>query len=47
MWTYVAARAAHFVAYTTAQLHDVRATFWTFSSLAVLVMTGYALVQAI
>jgi len=45
LWTYVGARAAHFVAYATAQLHDVRATFWTFSSLAVIVMAGYTLVQ--
>ena len=45
IWTYVAARAAHFLAYLTAQLHDVRATFWTFSSLAVLVMVGYTLFQ--
>ena len=47
IWTYVAARAAHFVAYMTAQLHDIRATFWTFSSLPVLVMAGYVLVQVI
>ncbi len=47
MWTYVGARAAHFVAYATAQLHDVRATLWTFSSLSVIVMTGYVLAQAI
>ena len=47
IWTYVAARAAHFVAYATAQVHDVRATLWTLSSVCVLVMTGYVLVQAI
>jgi glutathione S-transferase len=47
IWTYVAARAAHFVAYATAQIHDVRATLWTVSSLSVLVMTGYVLLQAI
>ena len=47
IWTYVAARAAHFVAYATAQIHDVRATLWTLSSLSVLVMTIYVLVQAI
>ena len=47
IWTYVAARAAHFVAYATAQIHDVRATLWTLSSLSVIVMTGYVLVQAI
>ncbi len=43
MWTYVLARAAHFIAYLTAQLHDVRATFWTFSSLPVVIMAGYIL----
>ena len=47
LWTYVAARAAHFVAYMTAQLHDIRATFWTFSSLPVLAMAVYVLVQAV
>jgi len=47
LWTYVAARAAHMVAYATAQLHDVRATFWTFSSIAVLVMVVYTLVKAL
>lgn len=43
IWGYVIARAAHFVAYVTAQLHDIRATCWTFSSLAVLGMVGYTL----
>lgn len=47
IWTYVGARALHFLAYATAQIHDIRATLWTFSSLSVLVMTGYVLVQAI
>lgn len=47
IWTYVGARALHFLAYATAQIHDVRATLWTFSSLSVLVMTGYVLMQAI
>jgi uncharacterized MAPEG superfamily protein len=47
IWTYVAARAAHFVAYSTAQLHDVRATCWTFSSLPVIVMAGYVLVRVL
>lgn len=47
MWTYLGARAAHFIAYATAQLHDVRATFWTFSSLPVIIMAGYVLVHAI
>jgi len=45
IWTYVGARACHFIAYATAQIHDIRATFWTFSSLAVIAMAGYALVR--
>ena len=47
MWTYVGARAAHFVAYTTAQLHDIRATLWTFSSLVVIVMAAYVLYRVL
>lgn len=46
IWTYVGARAAHFIAYLTAQLHDVRAFFWTFSSLPVLAMAGYVAMRA-
>lgn len=45
LWTFVGARAAHFVAYYTAQLHDIRATCWTFSSLAVITMAAYTLLQ--
>lgn len=45
--TYVAARAAHFVAYTTKQVHDIRAFCWTWSSLSVLVMTIYTLIQVL
>lgn len=45
IWGYVLSRATHFVAYATAQLHDVRATFWTLSSFAVLAMVGYSIVQ--
>ena len=47
IWTYVGARAAHFIAYVTAQLHDVRATFWTFSSLPIIVMAGYVLARVV
>lgn len=47
IWTYVAARAAHFLAYLTAQIHDIRAFFWTWSSLAVIAMVGYTLVRII
>jgi uncharacterized MAPEG superfamily protein len=45
IWTYVASRAAHFIAYVTAQLHDVRAFCWTWGSLAVIAMAAYALVK--
>ena len=45
IWTYVGARAAHFLAYVTAQLHDIRATFWSVSSIAVLGMVGYTIAQ--
>jgi len=47
IWTYVVSRAAHFVAYLTAQLHDVRAFFWTWGSLSVIVMAAYALIKAL
>jgi glutathione S-transferase len=47
IWTYVAARTAHFIAYSTAQLHDIRAFCWTWSSLAVVAMTGYVLLQTL
>jgi len=47
IWAYVAARAVHFVAYMTAQIHDIRATLWTFSSVAVIAMAGYVLVAAL
>ena len=45
LWGYVAARAAHMIAYGTGQIHDIRATFWTFSSLSVLTMVIYTLVK--
>ena len=47
IWTYVASWAAHFVAYVTAQLHDVRAFCWTWGSLSVIAMTVYALVKVV
>jgi uncharacterized MAPEG superfamily protein len=47
IWGYVAARAAHFIAYATAQLHDVRAFCWTWSSVAVISMAVYVLLQVI
>jgi len=47
IWTYVGARAAHFVAYSTAQLHDVRAFCWTWSSVSVIAMAGYVMMQVL
>lgn len=47
IWTYVVARAAHFLAYVTAQLHDIRAAFWSISSIALLAMVGYTIVWAL
>lgn len=47
IWTYVVSRGAHFVAYITAQLHDVRAFCWTWGSLSVIAMTVYVLVKAL
>lgn len=44
MYGFVATRAAHAVAYGTAQSHEVRATFYTVGSLIVMAMAGYALV---
>ena len=46
IWTYVVSRAAHFIAYATAQLHDVRAFCWTWGSLSVIAMAAYALLKA-
>ncbi|NVK41808.1 MAG: MAPEG family protein [Oceanospirillaceae bacterium] len=45
IWTYVIARAAHFAAYVSAQIHDIRAFCWTWSSLAVIGMALYVLVS--
>jgi len=47
IWLYVVSRAAHFVAYVTAQLHDVRAFCWTWSSLSVIAMAAYVLFKAL
>jgi len=47
IWGYVIARAAHFLAYVSAQIHDVRATLWTFSSVAILAMVGYTLMRIV
>lgn len=47
MYGFVAARAAHAVAYGTAQSHEVRATFYTIGSLIVMAMAVYALVAVV
>lgn len=47
IWTYVGSRAVHFIAYTTAQVHDIRAFCWTWSSLSVIAMAGYTLIQVL
>ena len=47
IWAYVASRAVHFVAYITAQIHDFRAFCWTWSSLSVIAMAGYTLMQVL
>ncbi|MDU8927778.1 MAPEG family protein [Alisedimentitalea sp. MJ-SS2] len=43
MYGFVAARAAHFVAYATKQSHEVRATFYTIGSLIVIYMALHVL----
>jgi glutathione S-transferase len=47
MYGFVAARAAHAVAYGTAQSHEVRATFYTVGSLIVMAMAVYALLAVV
>jgi hypothetical protein len=47
MWGFVLARAAHAVAYATAQSHEMRATFYTIGSVIVIVMALWSLVAVI
>lgn len=44
---YVVARLLHFGAYITAQIHDIRATFWTIGSLIIIVMAVTSLWKAL
>jgi glutathione S-transferase len=44
MYGFVLARLAHAIAYLTKQNHEVRATFYTIGSVAVIVMAVYALI---
>lgn len=46
LYGYVASRFLHFLAYLTAQIHDVRATLWTIGSLILIYMTGATLYAA-
>ncbi len=46
MYGFVATRALHFWAYSTAQSHEVRATFYTFGSLIVMAMAVMVLLKA-
>ena len=43
LYGFVAARAAHFIAYATRRSHEVRATFYTIGSLIVIYMSLHAL----
>lgn len=47
MYTFVAARACHAIAYATKRSHEVRATFFTIGSVVVIVMAVYVLVAAL
>ena len=44
---YVVSRLAHFAAYFTAQIHDIRATLWTIGSLIVIYMAVVSLLAGI
>ena len=47
MYGFVAARLLHALAYGTGQSHEMRATFYTLGSLAVIVMAVYVLIKAV
>lgn len=47
MYGFVLARAAHAVAYATAQSHEVRSVFYTIGSLSVIYMAVHVLVAAL
>jgi glutathione S-transferase len=47
LYGYVVSRLLHFVAYLTAQTHEVRATFWTIGSVILIFMTGKTLLVAL
>ena len=47
MYTFVAARTCHAIAYATKRSHETRATFFTIGSAVVIVMAVYVLVAAL
>jgi glutathione S-transferase len=47
LYGYVITRALHFLAYATAQVHDVRAAMWTPGSLSIIGMAVYTLTQVV
>ncbi|MGE4079895.1 MAG: MAPEG family protein [Reyranella sp.] len=47
LYGYVVSRLLHFAAYFTAQIHEVRATFWTVGSLLLIYMSGRTLMAAL
>lgn len=47
MYGFVLARAAHSIAYATAQSHELRSTFYTLGSLAVIYMAVHVLVVSL
>jgi glutathione S-transferase len=47
LYGYVVSRFLHFVAYFTAQTHDMRATLWTIGSLILIFITGWTLIAAL
>ena len=47
MYGFVVSRLLHFVAYFTAQTHDMRASFWSVGSLILVFMTARTLVAAL
>jgi glutathione S-transferase len=46
-YAYVVTRLLHFVAYYTAQIHDIRAALWTPGSLIIIYMAGSTAVNAV
>lgn len=47
LYGYVVTRLLHFVAYLTAQSHDMRAVLWTPGSLIIIFLTGRTLLHAL